>query len=89
MCRYVAFSGTCPRCGGVFTWDDLSQQLSCLEAKNNGIFGDCRKGIQVEPHSFDQECDPCAEASMMELMAAAGTGGGVAHHATSKKRRVQ
>jgi hypothetical protein len=44
---------------GSFTWDDLSQRLSCLEAKNAGVFGQCRRGIQIEQHSFDQECDRC------------------------------
>jgi hypothetical protein len=47
---------------GTFTWDDLSQRLSCLEAKNNGVFGQCRRGVYVEQHSFDQECDRCTAA---------------------------
>ena len=34
--------------------------MSCLEAKNVGIFGHCRRGIFRESHTFDQECDPCA-----------------------------
>ncbi|KND92457.1 hypothetical protein TOPH_02713 [Tolypocladium ophioglossoides CBS 100239] len=61
MCRLLAFSGSCTRCGDSHTWDDLSQQLSCLEAKNNGAFGECDAGIFSERHAFDQECDRCAE----------------------------
>ncbi|KAK1772850.1 hypothetical protein QBC33DRAFT_510665 [Phialemonium atrogriseum] len=60
MCRMVTFSGTCPRCAHAFTWHDLTQELSCLEAKNAGVFGECRRGALVEAHSFDQECDACA-----------------------------
>jgi hypothetical protein len=59
MCRMVVFCGTCMRCGQAFTWDELSQQLWCLDAKNAGVFGACRRGIQVETHPFDQECDRC------------------------------
>ena len=62
----VVFSGTCTRCGDFFTWDELSQELSCLEAKNNGNFGECRRGIQMEEHSFDQDCDACAEEDMAD-----------------------
>jgi hypothetical protein len=61
MCRLVVFMGTCPRCAGEFTWDELSQELSCLEAKNVGHFGECRRGINYEYHTFDQECPACAE----------------------------
>lgn len=61
MCRLVLFAGTCTRCGGEFHWDDLSQQLPCLEAKNNGIFGECRNGVNMDQHSFDQECDSCMD----------------------------
>ncbi|KAJ2890681.1 hypothetical protein MKZ38_001541 [Zalerion maritima] len=63
MCRMVAFAGYCTVCAEFFSWEELSQELSCLEAKNNGVFGDCRKGIQVEEHEFDQECDACAETN--------------------------
>lgn len=55
----IVFSGTCSQCGGTFIWEDLSQELSCLESKNMGVFGQCRRGVQTEEHSFDQECDPC------------------------------
>ncbi|KJZ78829.1 hypothetical protein HIM_01602 [Hirsutella minnesotensis 3608] len=61
MCRLLVFSGACTRCGDAQTWDDLSQQLSCLEAKNNGTFGECGKGVYTEDHDFDQECHRCAE----------------------------
>jgi hypothetical protein len=57
----LVFAGTCTRCEEAFTWDDLTQQLWCLEAKNADAFGECRRGVQVEQHSFDQECDRCAE----------------------------
>ncbi|KAK2016494.1 hypothetical protein LZ32DRAFT_655489 [Colletotrichum eremochloae] len=60
MCRLVVFAGTCTRCNESLTWDDLSQQLSCLEAKNADSFGSCRRGVDVETHAFDQECDACA-----------------------------
>lgn len=61
MCRLVVFTGTCPRCAGEFTWEELSQELSCLEAKNVGRFGECRRGVNYEYHTFDQECPACAE----------------------------
>jgi len=59
MCRLIVFTGTCTCCGGSCTWEDLSQELSCLEAKNAGVFGECRRGIQKEEHTFDQECEEC------------------------------
>ncbi|KAB5585221.1 hypothetical protein GE09DRAFT_1180567 [Coniochaeta sp. 2T2.1] len=59
MCRMVVFMGTCPRCAGEFTWEELSQQLSCLEAKNVGGFGECRRGANYEYHTFDQDCPTC------------------------------
>lgn len=71
MCRLVAFSGQCSHCSSHFTWDELSQRLSCLEAKNAGVFGHCRRGVQVEEHAFDQECDKCTA----ELEADEGYGG--------------
>ena len=61
MCRMVVFAGTCPGCQTYFTWNELSQELSCLEAKNNGIFGECRRGTVMDEHSFNQECEACAE----------------------------
>lgn len=61
MCRLIVFSGTCTRCGDAQTWIDLSQELSCLEAKNEGTFGDCARGINVDERDFDQECDRCAD----------------------------
>ncbi|GJC87659.1 hypothetical protein ColLi_10497 [Colletotrichum liriopes] len=60
MCRLVLFAGTCTRCNESLTWADLSQQLSCLEAKNSDSFGSCRRGVDIETHAFDQECDACA-----------------------------
>ncbi|KAM0415678.1 hypothetical protein ACHAPT_013378 [Fusarium lateritium] len=61
MCRMVVFEGLCTRCGSPQTWTDLTQELSCLEAKNKGWFGECKRGIYVEEHSFDQECSTCAD----------------------------
>lgn len=61
MCRYIKFEGACTRCTEKQIWEDLSQKLSCLEAKNNGSFGKCGRGIFVEPHSFDQECQRCID----------------------------
>ncbi|KAK7403453.1 hypothetical protein QQX98_010774 [Neonectria punicea] len=61
MCRMVVFLGACTRCGDAQTWTDLTQELSCLEAKNNGGFGECSRGILVEEHDFDQECQACSE----------------------------
>ncbi|TKW52286.1 hypothetical protein CTA1_5287 [Colletotrichum tanaceti] len=60
MCRLVLFAGACVRCNESLAWDDLSQRLSCLEAKNADSFGGCRRGVDVETHAFDQECDACA-----------------------------
>ncbi|KAK3938860.1 hypothetical protein QBC46DRAFT_409774 [Diplogelasinospora grovesii] len=60
MCRIVVFTGTCTQCSGTFIWDDLSQELSCLEAKNVGQFGQCRRGVAKEEHVYDQECEQCA-----------------------------
>ena len=66
MCRLMAFSGSCTRCGQWFEWHDLSQELACLESKNNGIFGDCRRGVHVEDHPFEQECDACTAYEMAD-----------------------
>ncbi|KAJ0288223.1 hypothetical protein COL940_002008 [Colletotrichum noveboracense] len=60
MCRLILFAGTCTHCNQSLTWAELSQQLSCLEAKNADEFGGCRRGVDVETHAFDQECDACA-----------------------------
>ncbi|KAK3386744.1 hypothetical protein B0H63DRAFT_140418 [Podospora didyma] len=59
MCRHIVFAGKCSQCGGAFTWVELSQELRCLEAKNAGQLGECRRGVAIEEHNFDQECDPC------------------------------
>jgi hypothetical protein len=72
MCRLVVFKGTCPHCNDTFTWDELTQELSCLEAKNNGSFGMCKEGTLVDEKEHDQECDPCAA----ELEADEGYHGG-------------
>ena len=60
MCRIICFNGICTTCAGRFVWSDLSQELSCLDAKNVGLFGHCKRGVQTEEHAFDQECDGCA-----------------------------
>lgn len=61
MCRLVIFTGSCTKCGEAQVWEELTQELSCLQAKNNGIFGDCSNGVFQERHEFDQECDQCTE----------------------------
>ncbi|KXX82013.1 hypothetical protein MMYC01_201499 [Madurella mycetomatis] len=73
MCRKVVFKGTCPQCTNTFIWDELSQELSCLEAKNNGVFGMCKEGIHVDEKPHDQECDPC----LAEMAADEGYDGGM------------
>ncbi len=55
----MVFAGYCPRCGGWYQWTELSRELSCLEAKNAGVFGGCGRGVSVDDHAFDQECDSC------------------------------
>jgi hypothetical protein len=61
MCRMVVFAGSCTRCEESQTWDELTQRLSCLEAKNQDAFGSCSIGVFIENHDFDQECDRCSE----------------------------
>lgn len=61
MCRLVVFMGTCPQCTGEFTWEELSQELSCLDAKNVGRFGECARGVHYEYHAFNQDCPACTE----------------------------
>lgn len=41
----------------------MTQELWCLDAKNGGSYGDCLRGVAVEHHRFDQECDGCAAAA--------------------------
>ncbi|KAJ4286565.1 hypothetical protein N0V88_007987 [Collariella sp. IMI 366227] len=72
MCRKVVFTGICPQCSNTFTWDELSSELSCLEAKNNGVFGTCKEGVLIDEKPHDQECDACAA----ELEADEGYDGG-------------
>ena len=57
----VVFAGTCTRCEESQTWEELTQRLSCLQAKNQDAFGSCNAGVFIENHEFDQECDRCAE----------------------------
>jgi hypothetical protein len=57
----MIFRGHCTYCGSAQTWVDLTQELSCLDAKNMGWFGGCERGILVEEHSFNQECPTCHE----------------------------
>lgn len=57
----MVFVGACTKCHEQQNWEELSQALSCLEAKNNGAIGDCSKGVNIEQHKFDQECDRCTQ----------------------------
>lgn len=81
MCRMVVFNGKCIRCGTYYTIPELEQRVSCLEAKNNGGFGDCHKGINLDEHDPAFECMACSSALGImdgnggdELIAAAGSG---------------
>ncbi|KKY33974.1 hypothetical protein UCDDA912_g06078 [Diaporthe ampelina] len=62
MCRMVMFSGNCIRCGQSYTVPELEQSVSCLEAKNNGGFGDCRRGVNMDQHDPALECASCSYA---------------------------
>lgn len=62
MCRMVIFSGKCIRCGASYTVPELTQSVSCLEAKNNGGFGECSKGVNYDQHDPALECAPCSSA---------------------------
>lgn len=58
----VIFSGNCIRCGQYYTIPELEQSVSCLEAKNNGGFGDCRRGVNMDQHDPALECASCSYA---------------------------
>lgn len=58
----VIFSGKCIRCGASYTVPELTQSVSCLEAKNNGGFGECSKGVNYDQHDPALECAPCSSA---------------------------
>ena len=60
----MLFSGNCPECNHHFVWHDISQELSCLEAKNSGMFGQCASGVETAEHPHDQECQPCSERNL-------------------------
>ncbi len=62
----LLFSGTCPRCSAWYQWHELQQELFCLEAKNNGFFGECRRGVHPEEHTFDQECEDCDAIQLVD-----------------------
>lgn len=62
MCRMVHFEGPCLLCGKFQLWDELTQQLLCLEAKNNGQLGHCVTGVFLEAHTFEEYCPACADA---------------------------
>ncbi|KAK4228055.1 hypothetical protein QBC38DRAFT_362758 [Podospora fimiseda] len=63
MCRKIVFCGTCTTCGKPSDWEEYSQELPCLEAKNNGIFGECKNGIDRDEKPHDQECLACEMAN--------------------------
>lgn len=62
MCRMVVFGGTCVRCGEYYTVSELEQKVSCLEAKNNGRFGHCGKGVMMDEHDPSFECVACGSS---------------------------
>ncbi|CAH0017471.1 unnamed protein product [Clonostachys rhizophaga] len=60
MCRKLIFVGHCSECQEKKEpWDDLTQELSCLQAKNAGRFGACERGVYTEDHPFIGVCDEC------------------------------
>ena len=89
----VIFEGACTRCGVAQTWTDLTQELSCLEAKNCGNFGECSLGVHVEEHDFDQECSSCAEEDEgigdLEEVAAPFGSSTVSHQQSNGKRSAE
>lgn len=104
MCRMVIFRGYCVRCGALYEVPELTQSVSCLEAKNNGTFGDCRRGVNYDQHDPGMECSPCSSAIGMvdgngdDLVAATSVGsssrgssggGGNSSYEASKRRRVR
>lgn len=78
----VIFSGYCPRCSVSYEVPELTQCVSCLEAKNNGEFGNCRRGVNYDQHDPGMECAPCSsalgigEGNGEDLVAANSTLGG-------------
>ncbi|KAI1493103.1 hypothetical protein F5X96DRAFT_285588 [Biscogniauxia mediterranea] len=74
MCRLLLFVGKCTKCEVEQIWHDLTQELSCLEAKNAGGFGKCSSGIQEDEREYDQECDQCAEDEGVGDMSEGGRG---------------
>lgn len=104
MCRMVIFSGYCVRCGVAYQVPELTQSVSCLEAKNNGAFGDCKRGVHYDQHDPGMECSPCSNAmglvdgngdDLVAATSAASSAAGAASHGhhssydTSKRRRVR
>lgn len=100
----VVFSGRCIRCNASYTVAELEQRISCLEAKNNGAFGDCQRGVNYDQHDPGLECGPCSsilgtvDGNSDELIAASpggGNGGGASSGGASstyevtKRRRVR
>lgn len=98
MCRMVIFSGNCIRCGQYYTIPELEQSVSCLEAKNNGGFGDCRRGVNMDQHDPALECASCSYAMsltddqqpynedlLIPACSAAGSGGSSGSSSSSSK----
>ncbi|KAJ0124742.1 hypothetical protein J7T55_006083 [Diaporthe amygdali] len=93
MCRMVIFSGNCIRCGQYYTVPELEQSVSCLEAKNNGGFGDCRRGVNMDQHDPALECASCSYAMSLTddqqpysddmLIAASSSGGSTTNPGTN------
>lgn len=61
MCRLVYFKGNCTHCGVSHIWNEMTQHLECLEAKNNDGFNSCQRGVEEDKCTFSQVCDDCSD----------------------------
>lgn len=90
MCRMIVFAGNCTRCGRYYTWPSLDQSISCLEAKNNGVFGDCSKQVHMDERQANLECASCSTLSMVdEGISLVDDHQHTRKHDSNKRRRVR